>query len=397
MRIAVLGAGISGATTAYALLDKGHDVTLIDKERYAGMETSFANGGQLSACNAETWHHPSTIIKGVKWLFDKNAPLKLDLTPSWHKYSWFAEFLWAMRKYETNTVHTTQLAIAAREHLTRMAEEGGIEFDRVNKGMMHVCATQKGYDHGLMVNELLRKGGLERRAITAQEIKEIEPTIHGEFVGGFFTESDFNGDIHKYCRGITAACEKRGMHTEFGRSIIDVVSTQQGMYVTYEDGDQDNFDAVVVCAGVGSRAIASKLGDRVNVYPVKGYSITVNLDEAGQAAAPWVSLNDDDAKIVTSRLGTDRYRVAGTAEFSGANKDIRADRIKPLVDWTRRFFPDINTDEVIPWAGLRPMMPDMMPRVMKGKKPGVYYNTGHGHLGWTMSAATAYMVADLID
>lgn len=397
MRIAVLGAGISGATTAYALLDKGHDVTLIDKERYAGMETSFANGGQLSACNAETWHHPSTIIKGVKWLFDKNAPLKLDLTPSWHKYSWFAEFLWAMRKYETNTVHTTQLAIAAREHLTRMAQEGGIEFDRVNKGMMHVCATQKGYDHGLMVNELLRKGGLERRAITAQEIKEIEPSIHGEFVGGFFTESDFNGDIHKYCRGITAACEKRGMHTQFGRSIIDVVSTQQGMYVTYEDGDQDNFDAVVVCAGVGSRAIASKLGDRVNVYPVKGYSITVNLDEAGQAAAPWVSLNDDDAKIVTSRLGADRYRVAGTAEFSGANKDIRADRIKPLIDWTRRFFPDINTDEVIPWAGLRPMMPDMMPRVMKGKKPGVYYNTGHGHLGWTMSAATAYMVADLID
>lgn len=397
MRIAVLGAGISGATTAYALLDKGHDVTLIDKERYAGMETSFANGGQLSACNAETWHHPSTIIKGVKWLFDKNAPLKLDLTPSWHKYSWFAEFLWAMRKYETNTVHTTQLAIAAREHLTRMAQEGGIEFDRVNKGMMHVCATQKGYDHGLMVNELLRKGGLERRAITAQEIKEIEPSIHGEFVGGFFTESDFNGDIHKYCRGITAACEKRGMHTQFGRSIIDVVSTQQGMYVTYEDGDQDNFDAVVVCAGVGSRAIASKLGDRVNVYPVKGYSITVNLDEAGQAAAPWVSLNDDDAKIVTSRLGADRYRVAGTAEFSGANKDIRADRIKPLIDWTRRFFPDINTDEVIPWAGLRPMMPDMMPRVMKGKKPGVYYNTGHGHLGWTMSAATAYMVADLIN
>ena len=397
MRIAVLGAGISGATTAYALLDKGHDVTLIDKERYAGMETSFANGGQLSACNAETWHHPSTIIKGVKWLFDKNAPLKLDLTPSWHKYSWFAEFLWAMRKYETNTVHTTQLAIAAREHLTRMAQEGGIEFDRVNKGMMHVCATQKGYDHGLMVNELLRKGGLERRAITAQEIKEIEPAIHGDFVGGFFTESDFNGDIHKYCRGITAACEKRGMHTQFGRSIIDIVSTQQGMYVTYEDGDQDNFDAVVVCAGVGSRAIASKLGDRVNVYPVKGYSITVNLDEAGQAAAPWVSLNDDDAKIVTSRLGADRYRVAGTAEFAGANKDIRADRIKPLIDWTRRFFPDINTDEVIPWAGLRPMMPDMMPRVMKGKKPGVYYNTGHGHLGWTMSAATAYMVADLVD
>jgi D-amino-acid dehydrogenase len=143
--------------------------------------------------------------------------------------------------------------------------------------------------------------------------------------------------------------------------------------------------------------LAAKLGDRINIYPVKGYSITVNLDEASQAAAPWVSLNDDDAKIVTSRLGKDRYRVAGTAEFAGYNKDIRADRIKPLVEWTEKFFPGINTDQVVPWAGLRPMMPDMMPRVMKGKQPGVYYNTGHGHLGWTLSAATAYMLADLVD
>ena len=301
-----------------------------------------------------------------------------------------------MRHYEANTIHTTQLAIAAREHLTRMAEEGGIEFDRVNKGMMHICGTQKGYEHGLKVNELLRKGGLERRAITAAEIKELEPTIHGDFVGGFFTESDFNGDIHKYCRGLAAACEKRGVQTLFGRSVVDLVN-RNGIYVTFEDGDQVHFDAVVVCSGVGSRALAAKLGDRINIYPVKGYSITVNLDEASQAAAPWVSLNDDDAKIVTSRLGKDRYRVAGTAEFAGYNKDIRADRIKPLVEWTEKFFPGIKTDQVVPWAGLRPMMPDMMPRVMKGKQPGVYYNTGHGHLGWTMSAATAYMLADLVD
>ncbi len=396
MKIAVLGAGISGTTTAYALTDKGHEVTLIDRERYAGMDTSYANGGQLSACNAETWHHPSTILKGMKWLFKKDAPLKLSLTPSWHKYSWFAEFLYAMRHYKANTIHTTQLAIAAREHLTRMAEEGGVEFDRVNKGMMHICGTQKGYEHGLKVNELLRKGGLERRAITTAEIKELEPTIHGDFVGGFFTESDFNGDIHKYCRGLAAACEKRGVQTLFGRSVVDLVN-RNGIYVTFEDGDQVHFDAVVVCSGVGSRALAAKLGDRINIYPVKGYSITVNLDEASQAAAPWVSLNDDDAKIVTSRLGKDRYRVAGTAEFAGYNKDIRADRIKPLVEWTEKFFPGINTDQVVPWAGLRPMMPDMMPRVMKGKQPGVYYNTGHGHLGWTMSAATAYMLADLVD
>jgi D-amino-acid dehydrogenase len=156
-------------------------------------------------------------------------------------------------------------------------------------------------------------------------------------------------------------------------------------------------DAVVVCAGVASRHFAAMLGDRVNIYPVKGYSITVSLqDDASRAAAPWVSLLDDGAKIVTSRLGEDRFRVAGTAEFNGANRDIRADRIAPLVDWTRSLFPGIDTDRVVPWSGLRPMMPDMLPRVAPGRQPGVFYNTGHGHLGWTLSAATAQLVADSV-
>jgi D-amino-acid dehydrogenase len=159
-----------------------------------------------------------------------------------------------------------------------------------------------------------------------------------------------------------------------------------------------HYDSVVICAGVDSRRLASQLGDRVNVYPVKGYSITVDLqDPASRAAAPTVSLLDDGAKLVTSRLGEDRFRVAGTAEFNGLNKDIRADRIRPLVDWVARCFPGVSTRSVVPWAGLRPMMPDMMPRVGRGRRPGVFYNTGHGHLGWTLSAVTAHMVAKLVD
>ncbi|HEY1091752.1 MAG TPA: FAD-dependent oxidoreductase, partial [Burkholderiaceae bacterium] len=135
-------------------------------------------------------------------------------------------------------------------------------------------------------------------------------------------------------------------------------------------------------------------GDRLNVYPVKGYSITVMLnDEQSQAAAPNVSLLDDETKLVTSRLGVDRFRVAGTAEFNGFNRDIRADRIKPLVDWVNQCFPGVSTRRVEPWAGLRPMMPDMLPRVGPGRLPNVFYNTGHGHLGWTLSAITAHQLA----
>ena len=155
---------------------------------------------------------------------------------------------------------------------------------------------------------------------------------------------------------------------------------------------------MVVCAGVGSRAIAAQLGDRINIYPVKGYSITVNLDDGfAQEVAPWVSLNDDDAKIVTSRLGANRFRVAGIAEFNGFNRDIKQSRVQPLVEWTRQLFPYINTDKVVPWAGLRPMMPDMMSRVCQGRRKNVFYNTGHGHLGWTMSAVTAYMISELVN
>jgi D-amino-acid dehydrogenase len=140
------------------------------------------------------------------------------------------------------------------------------------------------------------------------------------------------------------------------------------------------------------------LGDRVNVYPVKGYSITVNLDDpVSRDSAPWVSLLDDEAKVVTSRLGPDRFRVAGTAEFNGFNRDIRDDRMRPLVNWTRQLFPDVSTIRVVPWAGLRPMMPNMLPRVGAGRHPRVFYNTGHGHLGWTLSAGTAAIVAATVD
>jgi D-amino-acid dehydrogenase len=144
--------------------------------------------------------------------------------------------------------------------------------------------------------------------------------------------------------------------------------------------------------------LAGFVGDRVNVYPVKGYSITVQLDDqASQSAAPRVSLLDEAVKIVTSRLGKTRFRVAGTAEFNGFNRDIRADRIQPLINWVRTNFPGIDTSRVVPWAGLRPMMPNMMPRVAQSQSPGIFYNTGHGHLGWTLSAATAQMVAALVD
>ena len=395
--IVVIGGGITGVTSAYALLRQGYQVTLVEKQRYAAMETSFANGGQLSASNAEVWTHPSTIVKGLKWLFKADAPLLVNMKPSWHKLSWFAEFMASIPKYEDNTVATTKLAIAAREHLFGWAEQEGIDFDLKKQGILHIYRDRKGFEHASRVNEYLTQGGLDRRAVTPQEMRQIEPTVNGQYYGGFYTPSDSTGDIHKFTSGLAQACIKRGMTMLAGHEVLSVKTDGQTVTLaTRHDGElhTQSFDAVVVSAGVHSRAIAAQLGDRLNVYPVKGYSITVHLDdEQSQQAAPEVSLLDDETKIVTSRLGQDRFRVAGTAEFNGFNLDIRADRVRPLTRWVEKLFPNVSTRRVTPWAGLRPMMPNMMPRVGAGKAANVFYNTGHGHLGWTLSAITAHQLA----
>jgi len=257
---------------------------------------------------------------------------------------------------------------------------------------------------------------------------DIEPSLDpAAYYGGFFTPSDFTGDIHRYTTGIAKGIEKEGVTFRCGIDAgrvkrlvardgrVDVVlgdpadtfegptfyggrsSKEKAGNVALSDQETLSFDNVVVCAGVRSRDLAAQLGDRVNIYPVKGYSITINMNEEdgpSRDAAPWVSLLDDEAKIVTSRLGPGRFRIAGTAEFNGYNRDIRHDRIVPLTRWCNTHFPGVSTEDVTPWSGLRPMMPSMLPRIGAGAAPGVFYNTGHGHLGWTLAAATAEMVAE---
>lgn len=396
--IAVIGGGITGVTSAYALARRGFAVTLFERHRYPAMETSFANGGQLSASNAEVWTHGSTLLKGLTWMFRRDAPLLVHPRPDWHKLSWFAEFAASIPRYQENTIATARLAIAAREHLFAWAQAEGISFDLKKQGILHIYRDRKGFAHAGRVSKLLAAGGLQRRAVTPAEMRQIEPTLAGDYYGGYYTESDSTGDIHKFTSGLAAAGERLGVRCVYQATVNSVRS--DGTRAVVEIGragerEVHGFDAVLVCAGIASRALAAQLGDRVNIYPVKGYSITVNLlDGESRQAAPTVSLLDDETKLVTSRLGEDRFRVAGTAEFNGCNQDIRADRIRPLVDWVNRCFPRVSTRQVVPWAGLRPMMPNMMPRVGRGRKANVFYNTGHGHLGWTLSAVTAEMVAE---
>jgi D-amino-acid dehydrogenase len=385
MQVTVIGAGITGITTAYFLAKAKNQVTVVDEQRYPAMGTSFANGGQLSASNAEVWNSWRSVHKGIKWLFKKDAPLLINPKPSIEKYQWLAQFLTHIKDREHNTRKTCEMAIEAHLLYKQIALEEGIEFDKVEKGILHIYRSEKELAFAKDTNRLYKEAGLDRWQVGKDEILQIEPALKNSIssiVGGFYNTQDFTGDIHKFCVELAKVLESK-YGVKFKQKTIDKNTANK----MTEDGP------VVVCAGTGSRAIGKFFGDSIPIYPIKGYSITV--DNPGPA--PWVSLLDDEAKIVTARLGEGRLRVAGTAELNGYNTDIVQSRIRPLKQWVETLFPEVNMESITPWAGLRPMTPNMMPIVRRSNNHlGVWYNTGHGHLGWTLSAYTAREIAILI-
>ena len=407
-KVAVIGAGIAGTTTAYALLKKGYKVTIIDSRRYPAMATSYANGGQLSASNAETWNTPKNVMNGIKWMFKPDAPLLFNPSPEIQKYKWMMGFLWAALKgeHKKNTLETIDMAKKARETYFKIAENEGIEFELLKKGILRFYDSEKEFKLDQAKKSWLDQEGMEWDTLTTEEVKELEPAFknnanYEKIVGGIYTKSDASGDIHKFCTNLERVLvEKYSANLQLNTT-VEYISRQKGeLVLTMRKENEimnDSFDNVVICAGVGTQSFASRLGDKMNIYPVKGYSITIDLkDEISKSCAPSVSLIDQPVKIVASRLG-DRFRVAGTAELAGINTDIRQNRIRPLLDWVEKYFPNVSTETYTPWAGLRPMTPNMMPITSESRMKGVFYHAGHGHLGWTLSAETANQVVAKIE
>ena len=381
MKIAVVGAGITGITTAYFLAKAGHEVVIYDKRKYPAMATSYANGGQLSASNAETWNSWKNITKGMKWMLKADAPLKFNPSFDVDKYTWIFKFIKAIPQAKDNTFKTCEWALKAHSLYKQIAKEENISFDMVEKGILHIYTDKNEFENARKVNKIYNKAGLERWEVSAKECLEIEPALvpPPKLLGGFYNETDFTGDIHKFCVNLFNVLQTRYKVKHIQKELNTLREIPKG--------------TVVVCAGVHSKELAKSIGDDLPIYPVKGYSITIENPDI----APWTSMLDDEAKIVTARLGKDRLRVAGTAEFNGYNTDIIQKRIRPLIDWSEKMFPGINTEYITPWAGLRPMTPNMMPIVKQSNRSkNVYYNTGHGHLGWTLSAYTASVISNKI-
>jgi len=388
--VTVIGAGITGITTAYYLAKSGYNVTIVDERDMPAMATSYANGGQLSASNAEVWNSIHSVKKGIKWMFKEDAPLLINFKPSIEKYKWLAKFLTYIKDRNVNTRETCEMAINAHTLYREIAEKENIEFDKVEKGILHIYRDKRELEYARETNEIYRHAGLDRWEVGREEILKIEPTLKnsiGTIVGGFYNAQDYTGDIHKFCVNLMKVMQEK-YEVKFVKKSLEKYGIYQYL---------GSHSPVVICAGVGSRAIAKSVGDDIPIYPIKGYSITVNLGDADAELAPWVSLLDDQTKIVSARLGKDRFRVAGTAEINGYNTDIIQARIRPLKRWVSELFPEVSLEDVKPWAGLRPMTPNMMPIVKQSDHDKrVWYNTGHGHLGWTLSAFTAKQIVEKI-
>ena len=380
MKIAVIGAGITGVTTAYFLTEKGFKVNIIESRRYPAMATSYANGGQLSASNAEAWNSWNNTLNGIKSLFFNNSSVILNPKISLSKIAWLMSFIHAIKYKNKITYQICKMAIDSVNLYENIAKKEKIKFDLYDKGILHFYFNTKQTEHALEINKLYNKAGLKRIRITHDELYTLEPSLTGKkFDSIFFTNSDKSGDIHSFCNNLVTKLLNENKVKLINKEVTDLKA------------ELKEYDRIFLCAGVGSKSLAKSIGESLNIYPVKGYSITVNNPGLN---APKVSLLDDEKKIVCSRLGEKRLRVAGLAEFNGYNLDIIQKRIRPLIAWCNQMFPDINTKDIKPWAGLRPMTPNMLPIFKRSKNKKIWFNTGHGHLGWTLSAHTAHTLVN---
>ena len=388
MKIAIIGAGIAGVIPAYFLSKNGHDVTIYEQERYAAMRTSYANGGQVSVSNSEVWNTWANVQKGLKWMLKKDAPLLIHPSLDFDKIKWMTKFLvnTAANVYKKNTIDTIKLGLESRVLYQQIIDEENLEFDQTNSGILHFYKDAKYLDKAFDVKDLYESNGVEfRMIVNRDDILAYEPKLKDvkDLIGAAWTSEDWTGDIHKFCKSLLDVIRlKYNGRVSFNHSIINPRTLL------------DNYDKVIIAAGSESVELGEVIADPIDVYPVKGYSITIEVDDI--SLLPKTSLLDDQAKIVTSTLGN-RLRVAGTAELCGYNRDITRSRIEPLLNWVNENFPSIDTSCYSSWACLRPMTPNMMPIVRETKVKNIYYHTGHGHLGWTISPATANNLVQLIE
>ncbi len=403
MKVLILGAGVVGVSSAWYLAKAGHEVVVVDRQCAAGLETSFANGGQISVSHAEPWSNPHAPLRALSWMGREDAPLLFRLRWDPALFDWSLRFLRECTPARTraNMRDIVALALYSRAQLKSLREETAIEYDHLERGILHVYTDEKEYAAALAAASVMREFGCDRRPVDADTCVTIEPALSAarhRLVGGDYTADDESGDAQHFTRNLAALCAARGVAFRYATTALRL-NTADGRIASVEisgpaGSAELTADAYVVALGSYTPLLLRPLGFRLPVYPAKGYSATVALGKT--SVAPSVAMTDDGHKIVFSRLG-ERLRVAGTAEFNGYNTELNSVRCAALMQRTHELFPELRpSGEPEFWCGLRPSTPSNVPFVGRARLPNLYLNTGHGTLGWTMACGAGVALADII-
>ena len=419
MKVIVLGAGIIGISTAWHLLERGHEVVVIERQDGAAQEASFANGAQISISYCEPWASKGTPLKALKWMLSPEAPLLFR--PQWPLGKGFAQYTWGLQflaqcndaAFERNVQQLVALGRYSHAALKDVVNSTGMEYQRLEKGIAHFFTDQKSFDEAAHEAALMRKYGVDRHVVSRDELLKIEPAYKNfahHIAGGTYTPSDESGNALIFTQKLAALCAQRGAQLLFNHDIeqLNTIShTLDSVTVrAQQSGTQSTLraDAVVVACGSYSAPLLRKIGVNIPVYPGKGYSATLRLLKP--EATPLVSCIDDDKKIAISRLG-DQLRVAGTIEVGGFDLSLTSSlaqrRCQMLLDRIEKVLPGVAdtrnaTEGGQPnfWCGLRPATPTNIPLIGRTKINKLWVNTGHGTLGWTHGAGSGKAIAELL-
>ena len=404
MKVVVMGAGIVGVASAWYLAKQGHEVIVIDRQPGAGLETSFANGAQISVSQSEPWAAPGAPFKVLKWLMRDDAPLLFRPKLEWHQMSWAVRFLieclpWRFRH---NIREMVNLGLYSRQSLQELREETGIQYEQLTRGILQFYTSNDDFLAAQEASKLLRQYGIEREVKTAEEAIAIEPAlnhIRDRLAGATYAPTDESGDAHTFTQNLAALCQQKGVAFKYG-AMIEAIEIDAGLIsglrLRHSTGHTETVsaDAYVCAMGSYSYLMLKPIGITLPVYPAKGYSATISTE--GFSGAPTVSLTDEAMKIVFSRLGN-RMRIAGTAELDGYSTSLSLIRTEALVKRARELFPNAaDYDNPVFWTGLRPATPSNCPLIGKTRFANLYLNTGHGTLGWTEGCGSGRALADLI-
>ncbi|MEP7140935.1 MAG: D-amino acid dehydrogenase [Caldimonas sp.] len=400
MKVLVLGAGVIGVCAAYELAGAGHEVVVVDRQAAPALETSFANAGEVSPGYSAPWAGPGVPLKAIKWLAMHYRPLVIRPNIDVATVRWMLAMLrnCTAARYDINKRRMVRLAEYSRDCMRDLRATTGIAYDERMQGTLQLFRTQKQFDDSASDIAILQESGVPFQSLDRDACIRHEPAlarVREKFIGGLRLPGDETGDCFKFTQRLAALATERGVEFRFGttiRSIRHSGGRIDGIVV--DDGAVLRADGYLVALGSYSPLLVAPLGLRLPIYPVKGYSITVPIVDAG--GAPESTVMDETHKIAVTRLG-DRIRVGGTAELAGYTLKLHEARRRTLEHVVTDLFPaggDVSRAEF--WCGLRPMTPDGTPIIGATPFPNLFLATGHGTLGWTMAAGTGRVMADVI-